>query len=64
MGFVQFMESGLGRAARAIVGAALVVIGWEMHNTTGTVLLIVGLLPLAAGLFNFCFFAPLVRPAR
>ncbi len=64
MGFVGFMGSGLGRGLRIVVGIVLIVIGWRMQSTAGTVLWIVGLVPLAAGLFNFCLVAPLVRSSH
>jgi hypothetical protein len=58
--FVSFMASSNGRIVRIVVGLALVVWGWfGLSGTTGTVVIIVGLVPLIAGLFDFCVFAPL-----
>lgn len=59
MKFVEFMSSTAGRAARAVAGLALIAIGLAMGGTGGVVLAVVGLVPLAAGVFNFCLFAPL-----
>ena len=61
MGFARFMASGAGRLLRIIAGVALIVIGLTVvGGTGGWVLAVVGLLPLAAGLFNFCLFGPLM----
>jgi len=64
MAFVSFMASTAGRLLRAVVGLGL--IGWGVYLvvaansvTTGIILVIVGLLPLVAGLFDVCVFAPL-----
>ncbi|MBN1454383.1 MAG: DUF2892 domain-containing protein [Anaerolineales bacterium] len=59
--FISFMASRNGRIVRIVVGLALVVWGFfGIDNvTTGTIVLIVGLVPLAAGIFDFCVFAPL-----
>ncbi len=58
--FVKFMSSPAGRITRIIAGIALIVIGLlAVHGLGGTILAIVGLLPLVAGLFDFCVFAPL-----
>lgn len=60
MGFFKFIGSPAGRTARIVAGAALVALGFfVMKGTGGTVLGIVGILPLAAGLFDWCIFAPL-----
>lgn len=58
--FVSFMASSTGRFVRIAAGLALVAWGWfGLGGLTGTVVAIVGLLPLVAGLFDFCAFAPL-----
>ena len=64
MTFASFMSSAAGRVLRVVVGLGL--IGWgvslavAMSNmTTGIILAVVGLLPLVAGLLDFCAFAPL-----
>jgi len=73
MGFVGFMASGGGRAVRIVAGLALITIGlFWVGGIGGIVMAIVALVPLLAGLFDVCVFAPLfhapfkgrdVRPA-
>lgn len=55
------MASTTGRLLRIIVGAALVIAGLMMQSTGGYIMAVVGLLPLAAGVFDWCIFAPLLR---
>jgi hypothetical protein len=58
--FVTFMASTAGRLTRIVAGIALVAWGWfGLGGMTGTIVAIVGLVPLLAGLFDFCVFAPL-----
>jgi hypothetical protein len=58
--FVKFMASSSGRITRIIAGLALVLGGrFGLGGTAGTILAVVGLVPLIAGLFDFCVFAPL-----
>jgi hypothetical protein len=58
--FVKFMSSPAGRITRIIAGIILVALGLSVvHGVGGIVLIVVGLLPLVAGLFDFCVFAPL-----
>lgn len=60
MGFAKFMSSGLGRGLRIVVGLALIVIGlFSVGGTGGTLLAAVGAVPLLAGIFDVCLFAPL-----
>jgi hypothetical protein len=60
MGFARFMSSLAGRLIRIVAGIILIIIGFTLvHGTGGIILAIVGLVPLVAGLFNFCVFAPL-----
>ena len=58
--FVKFMASQTGRITRVIAGVAL--IAWGLLGLTGTagiIVAVVGLVPLLAGLFDVCVFAPL-----
>lgn len=64
MTFASFMSSPTGRILRIVIGLGLM--GWGLflavaanNITTGIILVVVGLLPLAAGLFDFCVLAPL-----
>ncbi len=60
MSFVEFMRGTSGRLARIVAGLALILIGLIVVGGTGGIILaIVGLVPLAAGIFNFCLFGPL-----
>lgn len=57
---LDFMASTTGRIVRAVAGVILILIGLLVAEGAGTwILVIVGLIPLAAGLFDFCIFAPL-----
>lgn len=58
--FVRFMASTTGRITRIVAGAALLAWGLlGLAGTTGVVMAVVGMVPLAAGLFDVCLFAPL-----
>ncbi|MFZ5857023.1 MAG: YgaP-like transmembrane domain [Chloroflexota bacterium] len=58
--FVSFMASTAGRVLRAVVGLVLVYVGWvTMGGTGGIIVALVGLVMIAAGVFDFCLFAPL-----
>jgi hypothetical protein len=58
--FVKFMASPAGRITRIVAGIALVALGLlVMHGVGGIIVAVVGLVPLVAGLFDFCVFAPL-----
>lgn len=58
MGFVRFMSSSAGRLVRVAAGVALIVLGFSLGGA-GLVWGVVGLVPIAAGLGNFCLLAPL-----
>ncbi len=58
--FVTFMASTAGRITRVVAGILLVALGlFGIHGVGGTILAVFGLVPLVAGLFDFCVFAPL-----
>ena len=58
--FVRFMVSGAGRAVRAVAGIALILWGLlGIGGGTGILVAVIGLVPLLAGVFDFCVFAPL-----
>jgi hypothetical protein len=60
MDFVTFMRSSAGRGARIVAGGAIVVVGLAvLRGPAGIVIAVIGLVPLSAGIFNFCLFAPL-----
>jgi hypothetical protein len=57
---ISFLASPTGRITRIVAGAALVAWGLlGLAGATGIVIAVVGLVPLVAGLFDFCVFAPL-----
>ena len=59
--FARFMATPTGRGVRILVGLGLIAWGWTMRGQTpGIVLMIVGLVPLLAGMFNVCFIAGLI----
>ena len=59
--FAEMMATPLGRLARVLLGTALIALGYGLGGALGIVLAVVGLVPVAAGLFNVCFIAPLLR---
>lgn len=60
MAFVNFMVSPAGRLLRIVAGIILIALGLlVVKDTGGIVLAVVGLVPLAAGVFDLCLFAPL-----
>jgi len=57
----RFINSPTGRVLRIAVGLGL--IGWgytRRPESMGTVLMVVGLVPLAAGLFDLCLISALL----
>lgn len=59
-GFFKFISSPTGRIVRIVAGLALILVGLlVIKGLGGWILAIVGLVPLAAGLFDRCVFAPL-----
>jgi hypothetical protein len=58
--FCTFMASATGRIVRIVAGIALIAWGLlGLTGTTGIVVVVIGAVPLLAGLFDFCVFAPL-----
>ena len=59
--FAQFVNSPAGRLTRIIVGVGLLAVGYmQRDSSTGLVLMAVGLIPLAAGVFNLCLISALL----
>jgi hypothetical protein len=64
-GTMKFLASRNGRIIRIVVGAALVLVGLfafpntNKFNWAMLILIVVGLVPLLAGIFDKCVFAPL-----
>lgn len=65
MTFMRFMASGFGRSLRSVAGLVIIGAGVYVIITgsvaVGTILAVVGLVPLLAGTFDFCILAPLFR---
>ncbi len=60
MGFVKFMASTAGRILRVVAGLVLIYVGYfVIKGVGGDILAVVGLAPIAAGVFDFCLLAPL-----
>ncbi|NLX10404.1 MAG: DUF2892 domain-containing protein [Chloroflexi bacterium] len=60
MGLIDFLASMNGRIVRIVAGIVLIAVGLlVLEDTAGIVVAIIGALPLLAGLFDFCLFAPL-----
>jgi hypothetical protein len=58
--FCTFMASMTGRIVRVVAGVALIAWGiMGLGGTVGIIVAVVGAVPLLAGLFDFCVFAPL-----
>lgn len=57
---ISFLASTAGRILRAVAGLILLYVGWVMMGGTGGIIVaLIGLVMLAAGVFDFCVFAPL-----
>jgi hypothetical protein len=58
--FVKFLVLPLGRIVRVVAGLALIAGGLlVLGGGTGIVVAVVGAVPLLAGVFDLCVFAPL-----
>jgi Inner membrane protein YgaP-like, transmembrane domain len=60
IGLIEFLASTSGRLTRVVAGAVLVVVGlFALGGAAGVILAVVGAVPLLAGVFDVCVFAPL-----
>jgi hypothetical protein len=59
MNLLLFMSSAAGRIIRIMAGVGLALWGYSLSSTAGWLVVIVGVIIVAAGLFDFCLFAPL-----
>jgi hypothetical protein len=58
--FISFMASTAGRIVRAVAGVALLYVGLQMMAGMGGIIVaVIGVVMIAAGVFDFCLFAPL-----
>ncbi|MFC0003466.1 YgaP-like transmembrane domain [Micromonospora siamensis] len=60
MPVLRFLNSPAGRVVRVLLGAALIAVGASIGGWWW-LLALLGVLPLAAGLLDFCTLAPLFR---
>ncbi len=60
-GVFGFLASQAGRLTRVVAGVILILIGLLAFDgtTLGVIITVIGLVPLAAGSFDVCLFAPL-----
>ncbi len=62
MAFAKFMAGPIGRGVRIVAGLVLVLLGlFSISGVAGIVVAIVGLAAVAAGAFNFCMIAPIIK---
>jgi hypothetical protein len=58
-GFFRFIASSTGRLVRVVAGLVLIALGvWVVQGVGAWILIIVGLVPLVAGVFDWCVLAP------
>lgn len=61
MAFAKMMATPAGRLIRIIAGIALTLAGLlAVEGTGGLILAVMGMLPILAGVFNFCAIAPII----
>jgi hypothetical protein len=61
MAFAEFMSSPLGRVLRVVFGGLLIYVGLNVvQGVGGTVIALLGIVPIAAGLLNLCLLGPLI----
>ena len=60
MSLIKFLASSAGRWVRIVAGVILIALGLlVIKETAGIIVAVIGVVPLAAGIFDFCVFAPL-----
>jgi len=60
MAFAEWMAGGAGRALRVLAGLILIGIGIYVRGNWGVLIAVVGVVPVLAGIFNFCLIAPIL----
>ncbi len=54
-GLINFMQGTVGRVARVVLGLALIYVGLAIvGGTAGSVVAVIGLLPIAMGVWGPC----------
>jgi hypothetical protein len=59
-GFAQFVASPSGRVVRVLAGLALMYLGVSVGGSRGLVLVLVGVIPVLAGVLDLCFISRLL----
>jgi hypothetical protein len=61
MAFAEFMATPPGRGLRVVFGGLLIYVGLNVvHGVAGTVVALLGIVPIATGILNLCILAPLL----
>lgn len=60
MSFVAWMSKPAGRILRIVAGLILIGVGLYFQGLWGYVVAVVGVVPILAGVFNFCLLGPLL----
>lgn len=60
MQFVHWMSRPVGRTLRVVVGVILIGVGLYFQGAWGYVVAIIGVVPVLAGVLNFCLIAPIL----
>lgn len=58
MAFAEWMAKPAGRILRIVAGLVLIGVGLYVQGVLGILIAIVGVVPVLAGVFNFCVIAP------
>ena len=56
---MTFMASGYGRLVRIAIGVAIITLAFLLLHGPTQLIALLGLVPIAAGVFNLCPVAPL-----
>ena len=59
MAFAAWMSKPAGRILRIVAGLILIGVGLYFQSFWGFAVAVVGVLPILAGVFNFCLVAPI-----
>lgn len=60
MALVGWMSKPAGRIVRIVAGLILIGVGLYFQSLWGYVVAVVGVVPIVAGVFNFCLIGPLL----
>ena len=61
MKFVKLMTSPFGRGLRIVLGSVVIAMGlFVIGGTLGTIMALIGMVPLAGGVLDFCIISALL----